>query len=81
MSVRKRTIRDTEKHRTYREHMKFGVGNSLKLILAGIAGVIHSFLPWWFKFTTAQQITKSFKHIALSGRHTQQIKKIFPDYK
>lgn len=72
---------DTENPQTYLEHGKFAFINSLVLIIAGIAGVIHAIFPFLFPFKTSTIIIKSFKKLVDSGRHKKELNKEIPkDY-
>ena len=62
-------IRDTARPQTYLAHGRFAIFYSVRLIVAGIIGIIHAVCPWWFRFYTAQQIVKSCVGLSQSGRH------------
>lgn len=66
---------DTENPQTYWQHGAFAIWNSLRLIWAGIAGVIHGIFPWWFKFYTSTAVIKSFKKLVESRRHKDELEK------
>ena len=68
---------ETTNPQTYWQHGKFAAMNSLKLIWAGIAGVIHAIFPWWFPFYTSTAVIKSFKKIVVSKRHIGELKTVF----
>lgn len=73
---------DTENPQTYWQHGKFAIKNSLKLIWAGIAGVIHGIFPFWFKFYTSTMVIKSFKGLVESKRHKEELRReLGPDFK
>jgi hypothetical protein len=58
-----------ERPQSYLEHGTFAMKNSLWLIVAGLAGVVHAIFPWWFKFYSAEQVIRIYCRIARSGRH------------
>jgi len=68
---------ETENPQTYWQHGKFAAGNSFKLILAGIAGVIHAVYPPAFSFYTSTRVIKSFKKLVESKRHIDELKREF----
>jgi hypothetical protein len=47
---------------TYLQHMRFAAINGVKLILAGLAAIIHSIFPFLFT-TKASKIAMSFINI------------------
>lgn len=70
--------RETDMPQTYWQHFAFGFGNSVKLFVAALAGIVHAIIPAAFPFYTARRVVKSFKAIVDSGRHTQDFKDIIP---
>lgn len=71
-------IKDTENPQTYIEHGKFAFLNSFKIFIAGLAGMVHAFFPWWFKFYTSTAVIKSFKDLVDSRRHINELNNIIP---
>lgn len=65
----------TDKPQTYVEHGRFAMFYSLRLIGAGLIGIIHAICPWCFKFYTAEQIIKSYVEVYQSGRHDDLLDK------
>lgn len=72
-------VRETENPQTYWTHGKFAFVNSVKLIGAGIIGIIHAVCPWWFKFTTSTVVISSFKKIVDSRRHLRELNNVIPE--
>ena len=70
---------ETVNPQSYFKHGKFAFINSVILILAGIAGMIHAVFPFLFKFTTSTVIIKSFKKLLDSERHKKELNKQMPD--
>ncbi len=68
-------IRGTDRPQTYIQHGKFAMFYSVRLIVAGIVGIVHAIFPWWFKFYTAEQIIKSYVGVSQSGRHDDLLEK------
>ncbi len=58
-----------DRPQSYYRHGLFALTNSLRLLLAGFAGVVHAIFPWWFKFYSAEQVVRTFAKVANSGRH------------
>lgn len=61
---------------TYEEHLRVALPNSLWLILAGFAGVIHSLVPVLMPFYTSTRIIKSFKVLVDTERHVPEFNNI-----
>lgn len=70
--------RETVNPQSYFKHGKFAFINSVILIFAGIAGMIHAIFPFLFKFTTSTVIIKSFKRLIDSDRHKKELNKQMP---
>lgn len=70
---------DTENPQSYWEHAVFGMTNSIKLILAGIVGIIHAIFPFWFAFYTSSRVIKSCKKLIDSRRHKGELRDIMPE--
>ncbi len=68
-------LRETDTPQTYFGHGKFALTRSLRLIVAGVVGIIHAIFPWWFTFYTSEQIVKTFVEVAKSGRHDDLLDK------
>ena len=43
---------------TYLEHMKFASGCGFCLVMAGLACIVHSIFPFWFKTTASDKIAE-----------------------
>jgi len=71
-------LRDTDNPQSYIVHFKFAFVNSGKVMLAGLAGIIHAFFPWWFPFTTSTCVISSFKKAVDSRRHLAELQEIMP---
>ncbi len=69
---------DTENPQSYWKHAVFGMTNSIKLILAGIVGIIHAIFPFWFPFYTSSRVIKSYKKLIDSRRHKSELRDIMP---
>lgn len=65
----------TENPQTYWQHGIFAIANSVKLIWAGIAGIIHGIFPWMFPFYTSTMVIKSFKKLVESKRHKEELRR------
>ncbi len=70
-------IRDTDAPQTYVNHGRFALKHSFMMIAAGLVGIIHAVFPWWFPFWTAEQIIITYQALSCSGRHNDQIDRIF----
>lgn len=70
---------DTANPQTYWQHGAFAIWNSMKLIWAGLAGVIHGIFPPAFPFYTSTRIIQSFKKLVISRRHVDELKREFGD--
>ncbi len=62
-------LRDTDVPQTYFQHGRFAFTRSVRLIVAGLAGVIHAIFPWWFTFYTSEKIVMTYVEVKASGRH------------
>jgi len=69
----------TENPQGYWEHLSFAFPNSLKLILAGFLGVIHSFFPFVFPFDASTTVIRAFRGIVGSKRHEPELERELPD--
>ena len=70
--------RDTESPQGYWAHMGFALKACWSLQLGVLAGVIHAFLPFWFKFTTSTIVIKCFKSLVDSRRHKAELQEHMP---
>ena len=68
-------LRDTDVPQTYFQHGRFAFTRSVRLIVAGLAGVIHAIFPWWFTFYTSEKIVMTYVEVKASGRHDDLIEK------
>ena len=59
----------------YWEHCLFSLTNSVVLMWYCLLGVIHSFFPFVFKFSTSSAVIRSFKKLVESNRHLPEMKK------
>jgi hypothetical protein len=66
---------ETENPQTYWQHGAFAIANSVKLIWAGIAGVIHGIFPPAYPFYTSTLIIRSFKKLVESKRHKAELER------
>ncbi len=78
MSFLTNHLNETDVPQTYFQHGRFALTRSVRLIVAGVAGVIHAIFPWWFTFYTSEQIVKTFAEVNNSGRHDDLIDKYGP---
>lgn len=76
-------IRSSKKHledskTTYFEHLQFALYACVLLFYAGIASLIHAFVPGWFKGTPAFIVIKLYKQ-RLVGHPNPQYKEWIDD--
>ena len=69
----------TTNPQSYWEHMSFALPNSLKLIFAGVKGVIHAFLPFVFPFDASTAVIRLFLGIVKSKRHGPELTRELPE--
>ena len=67
----------TRSPQSYLKHGTFAIYNSLILIIAGSAGIIHGIIPKLFPFYTSTTVIHSFQKILTSGRHDNEILNLF----
>ena len=65
----------TENSQGYWAHLRFAFTNSMVLLWYCRLGVVHAFVPFWFKFSTSSAIIRSFKKLVESKRHLPELKK------
>lgn len=70
-------LKETENPQSYYDHWKVAFFGSLKLIGAGIAGLIHSFVPPLFPFFTSTRVIQVFKILVDTRRHKDEIEDVF----
>lgn len=56
--------------------MRVAAWGSATLIVLGLAGLVHSVLPWCFPFYTSSGVIKTYKALRDSGRHDDEIRRI-----
>ena len=73
----------TENPQGYWAHCLFSLTNSMILIWFCLLGIVHSFFPFVFKFSTSSAIIRSFKKLVKSNRHGPELAKygVFSDIK
>ena len=64
---------ETANPQTYWQHGVFAASNSIMLIWAGLAGVIHAIYPPAFPFYTSTRVIKSHKKLVISNRHMDEL--------
>ena len=65
---------DTDNQQGYFAHGKFSIVNSLKGMIAMLAGIVHGVVPILFTFTTSSWIIRSFVNLVNSDRHRDEMK-------
>jgi len=65
----------TENPQGYWVHCLFSLTNSVVLMWFCLLGVVHSFFPFVFKFSTSSAIIRSFKKLVKSKRHGPELAK------
>ena len=65
----------TDNPQGYWEQCLFSFTNSVILLWFCLLGVIHSFFPFAFKFSTSSAVIRSFKKLVLSERHGPELEK------
>lgn len=60
---------------SYRQHSAFAIRQSVRLIFAGVQGIIHGIFPWMFRVRTAEHVIKTAAMLERTGRHTDLIEK------
>ena len=63
----------TENPQGYWEHCLFSFTNSVTLLWFCLLGIVHSFFPFVFKFSTSSAIIRSFRKLVLSERHKLEL--------
>lgn len=63
----------------YWAHLGFAFWNSLKLIFAGLIGLIHAVFPFLFPFFTSTMLIRSFRGLVYSNRHRDELRKELPE--
>ncbi len=58
---------------TYGEHMRFALGFSMRLLGAGLAALVHAFIPCMFE-TTASRMIKGM-HARITNRQGNEAQK------
>ena len=72
----------TENPQGYWAHCLFSLTNSMILLWFCLLGIVHSFFPFVFKFSTSSAIIRSFKKLVKSNRHKSELMKYgIPDIK
>ena len=67
--------RSTDNSQGYWEHCLFSFVNSVTLLWFCLLGIVHSFFPFVFKFSTSSAVIRSFKKLVESNRHLPEMKK------
>jgi len=65
----------TKNPQGYWAHCLFSLINSMVLMWYCLLGVIHSFFPFVFKFSTSSAVIRSFKKLVDSNRHGLELVK------
>ena len=65
----------TENPQGYWAHCLFSLTNSVILMWFCLLGIVHSFFPFVFKFSTSSAIIRSFKKLVKSNRHGPEMVK------
>ena len=65
----------TENPQGYWAHCLFSLTNSVTLLWFCLLGIVHSFFPFVFKFSTSSAVIISFKKLVESNRHLPEMKK------
>ena len=65
----------TENSQGYWAHCLFSLTNSVTLLWFCLLGIVHSFFPFVFAFSTSSAIIRSFKKLVESNRHLPEMKK------
>ena len=63
----------TENPQGYWAHCLFSLTNSMILLWFCLLGIVHSFFPFVFKFSTSSAIIRSFKKLVKSKRHGPEL--------
>ena len=65
----------TENPQGYWAHCLFSLTNSVILLWFCLLGIVHSFFPFIFKFSTSSAVIRSFKKLVKSKRHRSELVK------
>ena len=63
----------TRRPATYRSHFANAAGGSVRLLVAGLAGLCHAVLPSVFPFFTSTEVIRLFRELVASGRHDNEL--------
>lgn len=76
-----RHTRDTDHPQNYWQHFRVALWGSLRLIGLGLGGLWHAIFPEQkrFQFWTSSGVIRIYREMELSGRHDDEIGKIFSD--
>ena len=74
-------IQESKKHlenggmspQDYKTHRDFALENSFILVIAGLKGIAHGFLPFAYPNVASSTLIRSFKKLVDSGRHKNEI--------
>lgn len=70
-----------ESDMTMSYHCRHGLVNGFRLIIAGIASIIHAVLPFWFKSYSPKVVIRLYYEIK-NRKHIQQLmKEVKNEYK
>ena len=65
----------TPRPQSYRAHFRVAFGTSMRLMLAGLVGVLHAIVPAFAPFYTSTRVIRVYNELHMSGRHDDEIKR------
>ncbi len=59
----------------YWDHWRVAFRGSLGLVLAGLVGIVHAFVPAVAPFYTSTRVIRCYRGLLMSGRHQAEIQR------
>ena len=66
---------ETESLQGYWQHWSVAIRGSLGLMLAGLVGIVHAFVPAVAPFYTSTHVIRCYRGLLMSGRHQAEIQR------
>ena len=70
---------DTASPQGYWQHWSVAFRGSLGLVLAGLVGIVHAFVPAVAPFYTSTRVIRCYRGLLMSGRHQAEIQRELHD--
>ncbi len=66
---------ETASQQGYWQHWSVAFRGSLGLVLAGLVGIAHAFVPAVAPFYTSTRVIRCYRELLMSGRHQVEIQR------